>query len=122
MIKFLKLSNYIIISIPRKGDPVIKHFKNHLNSTNLKNTYLSSTSVYGDHDGKWVNEKSKLKPTSKFGKRRLKANKNGKNYLKMIKKTLYFKIVRNLLEKTNPIKRLKAGPKIYINKNHFFLE
>ena len=124
MIKFLKLSNYIIISIPpRKGDPVIKHFKNHLNSTNLKKIiYLSATSVYGDHDGKWVNEKSKLKPTSKFGKRRLKAEQEWQKLFKNDKKKLYILRLSGIYSKeNNPIKRLKAGPKIYINKkNHFF--
>ena len=32
--------------------------------------YLSATSVYGDHYGKWVNETSNLKPSTLRGKRR----------------------------------------------------
>ena len=35
-------------------------------------TYLSSTSVYGDHKGAWVDEDSKLFPNSKKGRIRLK--------------------------------------------------
>ena len=30
-------------------------------------TYLSATSVYGDHKGEWVNENSATKPTSVNG-------------------------------------------------------
>jgi nucleoside-diphosphate-sugar epimerase len=32
--------------------------------------YLSSTSVYGDHDGEWVDEDSERRPTSPVGKMR----------------------------------------------------
>ena len=49
-------------------------------------TYLSATSVYGDHKGDWVNEKSITNPTSPNGLNRLEAEKawkslsNRKNY------------------------------------------
>ena len=36
-------------------------------------TYLSSTSVYGDHKGEWVDESSETKPTTIKGIARLKA-------------------------------------------------
>ena len=36
-------------------------------------TYLSATSVYGDHKGDWVNENSITKPSSANGINRLKA-------------------------------------------------
>ena len=32
--------------------------------------YLSSTSVYGDHDGAWVDEETETRPTSPYGKMR----------------------------------------------------
>ena len=35
-------------------------------------TYLSSTSVYGDHQGEWVDENSNLEPNTEKGKIRLK--------------------------------------------------
>ena len=35
--------------------------------------YLSSTAVYGDRDGGWVDEESELRPTSKRGSRRARA-------------------------------------------------
>ena len=36
-------------------------------------TYLSATSVYGDHKGEWVDESSETKPTSLNGIARLAA-------------------------------------------------
>ena len=54
--------------------------------TNLKKiinckwiTYLSATSVYGDHKGDWVNEDSATQPTSENGVNRLEAEKNWKS-------------------------------------------
>ena len=44
---------------------------NHLNKSKWI-TYLSSTSVYGDHKGAWVDENSKLIPISEKGRIRLK--------------------------------------------------
>ena len=38
-------------------------------------TYLSATSVYGDHNGEWVDENSKVNPLTENGKSRLNAEK-----------------------------------------------
>ncbi len=76
LIKDLEKSEYILISIaPKNGeDIVIKNFREKFNNSNFKwITYLSATSVYGNHDGKWVDEKSETKPTSTSGVERLKA-------------------------------------------------
>ena len=64
----LKQSEHILISIPpTKGeDLVIKNFKEIIKECNPKwVTYLSATSVYGNHQGKCVNEFSKTNPTSR---------------------------------------------------------
>ena len=61
--KILKSTSYILISIPpdTKGDLVLRNFKKDLKSKNIKKIiYLSATNVYGDHKGRWVNEKSKM--------------------------------------------------------------
>jgi nucleoside-diphosphate-sugar epimerase len=70
---------HILISIPptEDGDLIYLNFYQHLK--NLKNLswigYLSSTSVYGDHQGLWVNENSKTDPDGVLGKNRLIAEK-----------------------------------------------
>ena len=73
----LEKANYILISIPPVNgeDLVIKNFGICLKKNNNCKwiTYLSATSVYGDHKGEWVDEKSITKPTSINGMNRLKA-------------------------------------------------
>ena len=63
--KKLNSSDYILISIPPKDkiDLVLKYFSKELLNQNIKwITYLSATSVYGDHKGEWVDEKSETLP------------------------------------------------------------
>ena len=75
----LKDSDYILISIPPKNkkDLVLQSFKKILTNVNFKKLiYLSATSVYGNHNGKWVNEKSKLKGQTLFGLGRKLVEKN----------------------------------------------
>ncbi|ETO91133.1 MAG: NAD-dependent epimerase/dehydratase [Candidatus Xenolissoclinum pacificiensis L6] len=57
-------------------DPVLHRYRNSIYLSRAKWIgYLSSTGVYGDHDGKWVNEYSACNTNSKKGKLRLKAEK-----------------------------------------------
>ncbi len=73
----LEEANCILISIPPiDGKDIVANFLD-TNYKKIENcnwvTYLSATSVYGDHKGDWVNEKSETKPTSQTGINRLKA-------------------------------------------------
>ena len=70
LIKELIQADYILVSIPpqKNRDVVLKNFGLLLKKSKFKKlTYLSATSVYGNHNGKWVNERSKLKGRTKFG-------------------------------------------------------
>ena len=70
LIKELIQADYILVSIPpqKKRDVVLKNFGLLLKKSKFKKlTYLSATSVYGNHNGKWVNESSQLKGRTKFG-------------------------------------------------------
>ena len=74
----LEEADHILLSIaPVNGaDIVIKNFQNYFKSSKAKwMTYLSATSVYGDHNGEWVDENSETKPTSPNGIERLKVEK-----------------------------------------------
>ena len=120
-------ADYILHSIPPTeiGDPVYKRFSKAImsRSTNLSwFGYLSTTSVYGNHDGKWVNEKSKLKPTNKFGKRRLKAEQQWQKLFKNDKKKLYILRLSGIYsDHQNVFKRIKSKQiKIVKNKNNYF--
>ena len=79
LVKKIEDADYILISIPPINgvDLVIKNFSNIIKNCNAKwITYLSATSVYGDHNGEWVNEDSITKPGSKYGIERLEAEKS----------------------------------------------
>ncbi len=121
----LKESDHILVSIPpiNGEDIVIKNFSNVLKNSKIKwITYLSATSVYGDHKGNWVNELSQTKPTSFNGSERLKVEQE---WLKLAnKKKLPFQIFRLsgiYSDKYNAIQRLMSGTANIIKKNnHYF--
>lgn len=76
----LKDVTHLLISIPPSrihGDVVLHHHKNDiLKMPFLKWVgYLSATSVYGDHNGNWVDETSSTNPGSKRGIERANAEK-----------------------------------------------
>ncbi|MBL4804097.1 MAG: SDR family oxidoreductase [Alphaproteobacteria bacterium] len=68
---------HLLISTPPNddGDPTfLLHSEEIHQLKNLKWIgYLSTTSVYGDRDGEWVDETSELRPSSQRGSRRKKA-------------------------------------------------
>ena len=125
ILKKIKNYDYILVSIPPKNgiDIVIKNFQETLEI--LKSnwiTYLSATSVYGDHNGEWVDENSKVNPLTENGKSRLNAEKTWINIAK--KKNLPIQIFRLsgiYSQERNILKKIKSGSHQIINKpNHFF--
>ena len=125
LIKNLEKSDHILVSIPpREGtDLVIKNFSNIIENCNAKwITYLSATSVYGDHKGEWVNEKSKTKPITSNGIDRLVAEKLwlSLNLNKKIPLQI-FRLSGIYSNESNILARLKSGKaKIVNRKNNFF--
>ena len=125
LIEKLKKSEYILISIaPINGvDIVINNFKKALGEKNIKwTTYLSATSVYGDHRGEWVNEDSSTNPTSSNGIERLNVEKSWMDLAKDNKLQLQiFRLSGIYSNQRNILTRLKAGEaKIIKKENHFF--
>jgi len=121
----LNFSDHVLVSIaPVKGeDIVVKNFQNILENSKIKSiTYLSSTSVYGNHNGDWVNEKSTTKPTSVNGISRLNAEKSWLNLAD--KKNLPLQIFRLsgiYSNHNNVLTKLKSGnARIIEKKNQFF--
>ena len=125
LIKNLEKSDHILVSIPpREGtDLVIKNFSNIIENCNAKwITYLSATSVYGDHKGEWVNEESKTKPITSNGIDRLSAEKLwlSLNLNKKIPLQI-FRLSGIYSNESNILTRLKSGKaKIVNRKNNFF--
>ena len=121
----LKQSDHILISIPPvKGeDLVIKNFKENIKECNPKwVTYLSATSVYGNHQGEWVNELSKTNPTSSNGVVRLSAERSWLDFANKQNIPLQiFRLSGIYSDRRNILVKLKSGKANIINKkNHFF--
>ena len=126
LVQKLEYADYILISIPPvDGKDIVANFleTNSKIKINCKwITYLSATSVYGDHKGNWVNENSVTKPSSSNGVSRLKAENT---WLNLSKKNNYplqiFRLAGIYSEKFNILKRLQTGTvKIVNKKDHFF--
>ena len=126
ILKKLEDANYILISIPPIDgkDIVANYFETNLKiKTNCKwITYLSATSVYGDHKGDWVNENSITKPSSPNGVSRLQAENSWISLSNKKKFPLQiFRLAGIYSNEFNILKRLLAGTvKIVDKKNHFF--
>jgi nucleoside-diphosphate-sugar epimerase len=121
----LKEADHILVSIPTENqeDLVLKNFSKFIESSKVKwITYLSATSIYGDHNGEWVNENSKTNPLSNNGIARLKAEnawvsleKNNKIPVQIFRLSGIYSNEKNILI------RLKSGEVKLINKkNHYF--
>ena len=124
LIKKLKEADHILISIPpiKGADLVLKNFSKIIEECKPKwITYLSATSVYGDHKGKWVSEESITKPMSLNGVARLEAEKS---WLSLkINKNLPVQIFRLsgiYSNESNILVRLKSGKVNLINKSKIF--
>ncbi len=74
---FLRGTTHLLLSAPPddEGDPVFNmHAEDILAIPTIEWVgYLSSTSVYGDRSGGWVDESAELRPSSKRGSRRARA-------------------------------------------------
>ena len=121
----LKEADQILVSIPPENqeDLVVKNFSKFLENSKVKwITYLSATSIYGDHKGKWVNENSKTNPISNKGVARLKAENSWASLEKNSKLPVQiFRISGIYSNEKNILVRLKSGDVKLINKkDHYF--
>ena len=121
----LKEADHILVSIPPENqeDLVVKNFSKILESSKVKwITYLSATSVYGDHKGEWVNENSKTNPISNKGIARLKAENTWISLEKNNKLPVQiFRLSGIYSNEKNVLVRLKLGDVKLVNKkDHYF--
>ncbi|KAL3813548.1 hypothetical protein ACJIZ3_014816 [Penstemon smallii] len=80
ILEVVKNHTHLVVSIPPRvgfGDPMLRHKE--LVESILKDgrlqwiAYLSSTSVYGDYGGAWVDEDDQVRPANEVAKARLAA-------------------------------------------------
>ena len=124
----LATTTHIIIStppIPELGDPVLINFSNLLRKY-IKNIkwigYLSSTSVYGDHQGNWVNESSQLMALGGQGQLRLFAENQWVSFAEQYHVPLnIFRLAGIYGPQRNVLLRLIAGKDdTIVKKGQFF--
>jgi nucleoside-diphosphate-sugar epimerase len=126
IIKYILNASHILVSIPPRNrkDLVIENFYNEI-SLNKKIkwlAYLSSTSVYGNHNGKWVDERSKLLGNNDTGINRIVAENE---WLKLnryhLVPTRIFRLSGIYSPERNIFLRLAREQVRYVKKsNHFF--
>jgi len=119
----LTYSTHLLITAPPddKGCSIFNKFSSQILTSNIKSLiYISSTGVYGNHNGKWVNESSLLKANSQFDKIRVKSEKQWKTFCK--KNNLNLNIVRisGIYGPQRIIKFNKKKLDVIIKENHYF--
>ncbi len=117
----LEDTTHILVSIApdENGDVVLQDFEGLIKQS--KNTkwigYLSSTGVYGDHDGAWVDENTKTKPSSKRGIQRTLAEYQWINFGKEAETAInIFRLAGIYGENRNALKQVASGKAHSINK------
>ena len=123
--KKIQSASHVLISIPPTSgeEVVVKYFKEILRETKCSwITYLSATSVYGNHQGEWVDENSETNPSNITGINRLKAEKIWLQLAKEFNLPLQiFRLSGIYSNEHNILKRLR-NEKVQLikKKNHFF--
>jgi len=121
----LKEADHILVSIPPENqeDQVVKKFSKFIENSKVKwITYLSATSVYGEHRGEWVNENSKTNPISNKGVARLKAENSWVSLEKNNKLPVQiFRLSGIYSNEKNILVRLKSGDVKLIDKKEHYL-
>tara|TARA_Y100001958_G_C21202319_1_gene528813 strand:- start:115 stop:972 length:858 start_codon:yes stop_codon:yes gene_type:complete len=124
LIKEISKFSHILISTPpiNSKDLFLELLSSNYNLLNKSKwiTYLSSTSVYGDHKGAWVDENSKLIPSSKKGRIRLEIENRWKTLSKDYPIQI-FRLAGIYSKERNLITRIrKNNSRIIKKKDHKF--
>jgi len=117
----IQKASTILITVPPVGfsDPVKENFSELFSElpANSKLVYLSSTGVYGDHRGNWVDEKSTLDPKTSLGVSRLHAEKIWQKVSNELGLTLIILRLAGIYGSgRSPIDKLKKGKVTVVRK------
>lgn len=120
---YLSRSTHLLMSVPPvadKGDLILSYYseliKRHARHVEWLG-YLSSTGVYGDYQGNWVDGSSVCRPQSSSGILRLEAEKAWLSYAKYNKLPLHiFRLAGIYGPERNSLVRIQSGKKYSIYK------
>jgi nucleoside-diphosphate-sugar epimerase len=106
--------SHILCSIAPTADgdpvlPILKEWQNQMPALEWIG-YLSSTNVYGNHDGGWVNETTICTPSLDRGKRRVRAENDWRDFANSISATIHiFRLAGIYGPGRNAIKSVLTG-------------
>jgi len=123
IIKNLEKADYILVSIPpqKNKDIVVKQFGKFLKKSKFKKLiYLSATSVYGNHNGKWVRENSRLKGKTRFGHGRKMAEESWIKFRNNNNLDINILRVSGIYSKENNVLKKILKTKIYVKERKYF--
>ena len=122
----LENSTHVLLSIPPslEGDPVLQHHAKDIAEMGRIKWVgnLSTTGVYGNHNGDWVDETSAPKPTSQRSEQRLLAETGWRNWGRKTNiPTQIFRLAGIYGPGRSVLDRIKDGTAIRIAKpGHYF--
>ncbi len=119
IIKELEDTSHVIISIPPSGlsNRIHQELLPYMNNIRWLG-YLSSTGVYGDHKGAWVNEQSKLLCTEQYNIERIKTENAWMNSALPVH---IFRLAGIYGPERNILNHISSGKAKYIYKEgHYF--
>ena len=111
----------ILISTPpdKMGDPTFNKFSYAMSEKNNWVGYLSTTGVYGDYSGEWVDESSELRTVTQRGKRRVKAEDIWQSFAKAKNMPLHiFRLSGIYGPNRNPFKSIREGTAQRVRKHN----
>ena len=123
LINYLMEADYILVSVPpkKKRDVVLRSFSKFLKKSKFKKLiYLSATSVYGNHNGKWVNESSALKGLTQFGLGRKIVEKKWLKFRDQNKIDINILRVSGIYSKENNVLKKILKTNIYVKEKKYF--
>jgi nucleoside-diphosphate-sugar epimerase len=124
--EIIKSANAILSTVPTDDqitDPVLANYLEIISKQRFEWIgYLSSTGVYGNHDGKWVNEHTKCTPSNFKSKLRICAEQKWLGlYLKYQIPVHIFRLAGIYGPKRNCLEEIKKGKDFtIIKKDHYF--
>lgn len=120
-------ATHLLVSVPpgEKGDPVLASESKKIAARGSKIRwvgYLSTTAVYGNHNGRWVDERTATNPTTRRGMLRVRAEQDWTALSKSAGFPLrIFRLAGIYGPGRGPLAQLAAGRKrIILKKNQVF--
>lgn len=122
----IQSSHVILSTIPPNEngiDPVLENYSNIIAKSAFRWVgYLSSTSVYGDHDGAWIDEKTECTPSHEKARNRLSIERQWLNLYYSFKLPVHvFRLSGIYGRNRNCLEDIIMGKDFtVIKKNHYF--